>query len=78
MAFPKGCNANHPKPGSQITVEPIRDLADISRIRQLLLSHPRDMAIFVLGINTNLRASDLVARGASKLAHALEHVRDAL
>lgn len=52
-------NKNHPAPGSTIRVEPIRNLKDIARIKRKLASKPRDLAIFVIGINTNLRASDL-------------------
>lgn len=51
---------NHPKKGSKIKVEPIRDLEAIARIREALKDKPRDLALFTVGINTNLRASDLV------------------
>jgi len=51
---------NHPKKGSQIRVDPIRDLKDIKLIKRLLSDRPRDLAIFTLGINTNLRASDIL------------------
>ena len=53
-------NPNHPKPGSVIKVEPIRRPEDIELIRDLLKDKPRDLCIFNLGINTNLRAIDLV------------------
>ena len=53
-------NNNRPKPGSQIKVEPIRRQEDINRIKALLTNHPRNLALFTLGINTNLRASDLI------------------
>lgn len=53
-------NVNHPKRGSTIKVEPIKELKDIKAIKKLLADSPRDLALFVLGINTNLRASDLV------------------
>lgn len=53
-------NTNHPAAGSQIKVEPIRDLKDIRLIKKLLADRPRDLALFVIGINTSLRASDLV------------------
>lgn len=53
-------NPNHPKPGSSIKVEPIRNLEDIEKIRVLLKDHPRNLALFTVGINTNLRASDLL------------------
>jgi len=53
-------NPNHPRPGSQIKVEPIRNLKDIKAIKKLLADNPRNLALFTLGINTNLRASDLL------------------
>lgn len=55
--YPK--NRNHPKIGAQIKVEPIKTRKDIETIKNLLSGKPRDLALFVLGINTNLRASDL-------------------
>src|SRR5208283_2638603 len=56
----KGQNTNHPKPGAEIKVEPIRSARDIKAIKRLLADNPRDYALFILGINTNLRASDLL------------------
>ena len=53
-------NSNHPSPGSQIKVEPIRNLKDIRLIKKLLADKPRDLALFTIGINTSLRASDLL------------------
>jgi integrase len=53
-------NANHPKKGSTIKVEPIRRLKDIETIKKLLSDRPRDLALLTIGINTNLRASDLL------------------
>ncbi len=43
-------------------VEPIRDLNKINRIKGNLLKqkNPRDLLIFVLGINTGLRISDIL------------------
>ncbi len=55
----KGENRNHPKKGSRIAVEPIRELKDIRAIKKLLADNPRDYCLFTIGINTNLRASDL-------------------
>jgi len=51
---------NHPEKGSTIKVEPIRTLKDIKSIKRLLADKPRDLCIFTLGVNTNLRASDLL------------------
>lgn len=53
-------NPNHPKKGDQIKVEPIREVTDIAFIKRNLRDKPRDYCLFVLGINTNLRASDLL------------------
>ncbi len=53
-------NLNHPSKGSRIKVEPIRKQADIKYIKSMLADQPRNLALFTLGINTNLRASDLV------------------
>jgi integrase len=54
-------NPNHPRKGSTIRVEPIRHLKDIKAIKRLLQDSPRDFCLFTLGINTNLRASSLMA-----------------
>lgn len=51
---------NHPKKGSKITVDPIRDLDDIEAIKRLLENSPRDYLLFVMGINNGLRAGDLL------------------
>jgi integrase len=57
---PKGGNSNHPKKGSSIKVQPIKRLEDIRTIKKVLADKPRDLALFTVGINTNLRASDLL------------------
>ena len=54
-------NANRPDKGSQIAVLPITDLKDVSKLKKLLADKPRDLALFVVGINTNLRASDILS-----------------
>ena len=41
-------------------VEPIRRKADIDRIKANLATQPRNLALFTFGINTNLRASDII------------------
>ena len=51
---------NHPKKGSKIKVEPIRKMKDINNLKKLLADKPRDLCLFIVGINTNLRASDLL------------------
>ena len=55
-----GENFNHPKKGKSIRVEAIKNLKDIKSIKKLLSDKPRDLCLFTLGINTNLRASDLL------------------
>lgn len=54
-------NANHPKIGSSIKVNPITDLSAIERIKQQLADKPRDLCLFTLGINTAYRANELVS-----------------
>jgi integrase len=56
----KGQNYNRPQKGSQIKVDPIRKKRDIASIKKVLAGNPRNLALFTLGINTNLRASDLL------------------
>ena len=53
-------NPNHPRKGTTIKVDPIRSEKDIKAIKMMLASKPRDLAIFCLGINSALRASDLL------------------
>ena len=61
MPLLKGCNPNHPLKGSHIRVEPIRTLQAIRKIKQTLIRHPRNFALFSVGINTAFRASDLIS-----------------
>jgi integrase len=56
----RGGNANHPPAGSKIKVDPIREVKDIKAIRKMLNGNAMYHALFTVGINTNLRASDLV------------------
>jgi integrase len=56
----KGENYNHPKKDSTIKVDPIKDKKHIQTIKKLLADKPLDFALFTVGINTNLRASDLL------------------
>jgi integrase len=41
-------------------MDSIKDLKDIKAIKKLLADKPRDLCLFTLGINTNLRASDIL------------------
>jgi len=53
-------NPNHPKKGSRITVEPIRNEKDIKKIVRRLSDKPRDKLLFLMGINNGLRIGDLL------------------
>ena len=53
-------NPNHPEKNSQTKVDPIKSIKDIKSIKKLLKNNLRDYALFIIGVNTNLRASDLV------------------
>jgi integrase len=61
MPFAKGENPHHPAPGSMLKVDPIRDKKAIERVKKLLRDHPRDLCLFVLGINTAFRANELLS-----------------
>ena len=63
----KGENYNHPEKGSQIKVEPIRKKKDIQSIKKMLTDNPRNQALFTIGINTNMRASDLLGIKAGQV-----------
>lgn len=62
---------NHPKPGSSIKVEPIRDFDAIQEIKQNLIDAGkwRDYCLFTLGINTAYRASELLSLTVGQVAH---------
>ena len=62
-------NPNHPKKGDIIKVDPIRRQKDINLIKKLLEDHPRNMAIFTMGINTNLRGVDLLKIKVGQVRH---------
>ena len=53
-------NPNRPRKGDVIKVEPIRKPEDIQAIKDLLKDEPRNLAMFVTGINSALRGSDLL------------------
>ena len=62
-------NPNHPPKGSTIKVDPIRKIKDIKAIKKLLHDKPRDLCLFTFGINTNLRASDLLRITVGMVRH---------
>ena len=49
MVMSKGHNFNHPRCGSSIKVEPIRDLKSIKKIKHILRDQPRNLCLFTLG-----------------------------
>jgi integrase len=55
-----GSNRQGIKKGSKISVDPIRDIKDIKSINKLLESNPRNLLLWIMGINNGLRASDIV------------------
>ncbi len=40
-------NANHPKKGDRIAVDPIRNMKDIKAIMKILSDKPRDRLLFI-------------------------------
>ena len=62
-------NPNHPPKGSTIRVDPIKKLKDIKAIKKILHDKPRDLCLFTMGVNTNLRASDLLRITAGMVRH---------
>lgn len=69
MAQGRSRNPNHPRKGSSIKVEPIRDLAAIATIKTLLADKPRDLCLFTLGINTAFRANELLSLTIGQVEH---------
>src|SRR3990172_6636700 len=62
-------NPNHPKKGSRITVDPIRRLEDIKAIKSILSDKPRDLLLFAMGVNSGLRAGDLLRLKVKDVRH---------
>ena len=62
-------NANHPKKGSSIKVEPIRDIKSIKAIKKLLKNSPRDLCLFSFGINTAYRAGEILSLSVGQVEH---------
>ncbi|MDP5239907.1 tyrosine-type recombinase/integrase [Uliginosibacterium sp. 31-16] len=58
--FKKGYDSNRNNKHDLSTVEPIRELSAIAAIKALVADSPREFALFVIGINTAFRASDLL------------------
>jgi integrase len=53
-------NKNHPGKGAIVTQQPITDKVALERMKGLFWDHPRNFALLIVGINTALRASDLL------------------
>ena len=51
---------NHPGKSAIITQQPITDKVALEKMKGLFWDHPRNFALLVVGINTALRASDLL------------------
>jgi len=65
----KGGNANHPKKGDRIKVDPIRKIKDIKAMAKLTSGNPRDHLLFIMGINNGLRAGDLIKLKVKDVRH---------
>ena len=62
-------NANHPRKGATIKVEPIRRIEDIERVKAHLENTPRDRCLFIFGINTAYRAKELLSIRVGQVRH---------
>ncbi len=62
-------NPNHPRLGDTIKVEPIRTVNAINTIEKNLAPSPRNLALFVVGINTAYRASELISIQLKQVRH---------
>jgi integrase len=51
---------NHPKEGDIIAADPLKTTEEVLLVKDYVKRSIRDYALFILGINTNLRASDIV------------------
>ena len=69
MVMAKGENWNHPRKGSSILTEPLRSVEDIERIKELLKDQPRNLLLFVMGINNGLRCSDILKVKVGQVRH---------
>ncbi|MBU2701165.1 integrase [Sporomusaceae bacterium BoRhaA] len=62
---------------SCITVEPIRDLKQLNDMKEYLLEHnERDYLMFVLGINSGLRISDLLKLTVEDVQDGIVTIRE--
>jgi len=64
-------NPNHPKKGSSIKAEPIRDHNAIKQIKHNLADNPRDLLLFTMGINTAYRINELLSLQVRDVLYAM-------
>ena len=69
MAQGRSRSRNHPRKGSSIKVDPVRSLETIAAIKAALAEKPRDYCLFVLGVNTAFRASELLSITVGQSRH---------
>ena len=55
--------------GKSTKVEPIRTPEEIERVKAVLADNPRNMCLFILGINTAFRACELLSITVGQVAH---------
>jgi integrase len=60
---------SHLTQSGSIKVEPIRDKKAIERIKKLLRDNPRDLCLFVLGINTAYHVKELLLLKVGHVRH---------
>lgn len=60
---------NHPRKGDILKQHPLRKQKDINAIKRFLAGDPRNFALFVCGINSALRASDLTRLKVGDVRH---------
>jgi integrase len=67
---------NHAPKGAAIAVDPIKSKKALGTIAKLLSDRPRDYALFVVGIHSALRASDLLSLTVSGVKAILADPED--
>ena len=72
MTMQKGQNFNAPKLGTKTKGQPIRDITHVRKIKFNLRDHQRNYALFVLAINTGLRANELLSITAGQVRYLKE------
>lgn len=72
MTMPKGQNYNAPQKGTKTKGQPIRDITLVRKIKHNLRDHPRNYALFVVVINTGLRANELLSITAGQVRYINE------